>query len=370
MLPFEALRMRKPGISAIDGTLGSVDSGILAAVLFSVSGGVPTIIGQKNVSGVSRLVQGVYRVTFNSALANTNYGLLASARRAAAGTHDVMLAQPSRDTTSSRNSYSTTQVDVATQLQGGGTTGTDPILCMVIAYDPAGVSSSNYLAAASWTLSGTTVTLQRQTNVSGVARQAAGVYRASFSSALANADYDEHAMSRFTDFANMSLAISGQNRNTSGPRNLHSTASLDICGGRYNASSGSGMFDTARGSVLIGTPSVAPRGTLAKVRFSMSGGVATIVSQYNVASITVHATGVYRVNFTTPLVDTDYGVLASGKWNNSTDDDTPVISTDNNTSSGHTIYSTTGVDIAAKGYGGSLFDPDFVNVWVLKPALM
>lgn len=354
--------------SGIDGTLGSVDSGILAAVLFSVSGGTPTIIGQKNVASVTRLTTGIYRIAYSSALANTNYGLMASARRVANTGHDVMLVQPNRDSTSSRNSYSTAQVDVAVQLQGGGTAATDPALCMVIAYDPAGVSASNYLAAASWTLSGTTVTLQRQTNVASVTRMATGVYRPAFSSALANANYDEYTMSRFTDFGNISGPISGHNRNTTGTLNLHTTAALDICGGRYNAGSSS-VFDTSRGSVLIGTPSVAPRGTLAKVRFSVSGGVATIIDQYNVSSITVLTTGVFRVNYTSPLVDANYGVLASGKWNNFTDNDTPIISADNDTGGANT-YSTAAVDISAKGYGGSGFDPDFVNVWVLKPWLM
>lgn len=103
----------------------------------------------------------------------------------------------------------------------------------------------------------------------------------------------------------------------------------------------------------------------------MSGGVATIVESYNVGSITVQGAGIYRINFASPCTDSNYAVFGSGKWGNSTDDDTPIIGANCNSVSSRTFYSASGVDIVAHTYTSSgIFDPDFVNVWVLKPWLM
>jgi hypothetical protein len=352
------------GSSTIDGTLGSADAGIVAAVYFTVSGTTPTIVGQKNVASVTRQSQGVYRITFTSALANNNYGIMLAARGATTTDHFPILVQPNRDSTGGNNTYSTTTVDIVCQTPKAASQ-PDPALCGVVVFDPAAVSASNYLAAASWTLSGTTLTMQRQTNVGSMSRLATGVYRTTFASALATSDYSEFAMSRYPDFTSVSSPIAGQNRNTTLPSNLHSTASLDLCTGRLNASSGN--FEAGRGSVLVGRSDVAPRGTIARARFSVSGGVATLISSYNVSSITVGGTGLYRVNFTTPSSDSDYAVFASGKWGGSTDDDAPIIGADRFTGN---LYSTAGVDLSAYNWNASIFDPEIVNVWVLKPWLM
>lgn len=352
------------GAGTIDGTLGSTDAGILAAVLFTVSGGVVTVVGQKNVASVSQLTAGVYRITYTSALANTNYGMILGARRPSSADDRPGLAQPNRNTSVGAN-YSTTSVDIMTEIVSPTIAGFEPTHCMAVVYDPSAVSASNYLAAASWTVSGTTVTLQRQTNVASMSRSAAGAYRVNYSSALADADYAEWVMSRYADFTNYAIPLAGQNRHTS--RNLHSTASLDLCTGIING--GSTNYDTGRGSVLVGNADVAPRGTIARARFTVSGGVVTIVDQYNIASISRTAAGEFRVTFATPCVDANYGVACSGKWAGATSDDAPAIGPNSN-SDGNNRYTANDLDITAMGSAGFHGDPDAVNLWVLKPWLM
>lgn len=360
--------MRRRSASVIDGTQGSVDSGIVAAVFFTVSGGVATIVGQKNVASITRHAAGHYRINFNSALSDGNYGVLAQGRFADSSTDTPVLVQPNRNSSSGRNLYSTSSVDLLC-ISSGAVSGVEVVSCCVVIFDPQSVSA-DYLAAASWTVSGTTPSLQRQKNMGSISRHSAGVYRVNFSSALADADYSEFGTTRYGDFTDDAIAVWGQNRNTGIPSNLHSTASLDLCTGRLGWTTTVSNFDTARGSVLISKSNVAPRGTLARARFSVSGGVATLVSSWNVASVTYQATGCYRVNFTTPLIDADYGVICSGKFANFTDDNAPIIGPNRNSSASRNVYSANAVDIAARSTNGGNFDPDFVNVWVLKPWLM
>lgn len=355
------------GASAIDGTQGSANAGILAAVYATISGGVVTIVAQKNVASITRHAAGNYRVNYTSALADNNYGLMANGRFADSTADNPTLIQPNRNSTGGVNVFSTSGVDL--QCTGAGSaTPVEPAQFCCVVFDPDSVGS-DYLAAASWTVSGTTVTMQQQTNVSGVSRQATGVYRATFNSALSDADYSEFGYSRYADFTNDSVPLFGQNRNTTGPRDLHSTAALDLCVGRLNTNT-SGMFDTGRGAVLVRNSDVAPRGTLAAARFTVSGGVCSLVKSWNVASVTYQTTGCYRLNFTTPLSDTDYAAICSGKWNGFTNDDTPIIGINRNSSASRNVKSTSAVDVVAVNYASSLFDPDVVNIWVLKPALM
>jgi hypothetical protein len=358
------------GGGGIDGTLGSTDAGIVAAAFFTVSGGTVTVVGQKNVASVTRLVTGVFRVTFNSALANNNYGVIASARAPSDTTDRPMMVQPNRDSAGGRNSYSTSAVDVAVQYlnAAGISTTNDPVSCMVVVYDPQSVSSSNYGAAASWTLASTTLTLQRQLNVSSMSRHAVGVYRANFSSALPNADYAEFPTTRYPDFGAVANALAGQNRNTGIPSNLHTTTALDLSTAQLNQNGG--FFEPARGSVLIGNSNVAPRGTIARARFSVSGGVATLVESYNVASVTWQATGMFRLLFTLPCIDADYAVAGSAKLPNSTDDAVAMVGANCNSTASRDLYATSGVDVAAQNFAATAVDPAFVNVWVLKPWLM
>lgn len=371
MKPFEILRMGPGSSSPIDGTSGSVDAGILAAVMFTVVGTTVSVVGQKNVSSVTRLALGVYRITFASALSNSNYGMMLSARRGD-GSGDVpMLCAPNRDTTSGYNTYSTTTVDVVTQIPDGSNAATEANVVTAVVFDPSAVNS-NYLAAASWTLSGTSITLQRQKNVASMTRYAVGVYRATFTSALADANYSEFGTSRYpTTAANIASPIWGNNRNTTIPTNLHSTQYLDLSTGLFNSNGTfKGNYEAGLGSVLISKSDVAPRGTIARARFSVSGGVCTLIAAYNIASVTYQATGCYRLNFNRPCVDANYGLVASGQWGAFNSDDVPIIGLNCNSSSSRSKYATDGCDIAVKNYANVAFDADYVNVWVLKPWLM
>lgn len=353
----------------IDGTQGSTNAGILAAVYFTVSGGTVTIVGQKNVSSVTRRTDGKFQINFTSTLANANYGLLGAARFIDAITDSCAVVQPNRNSTSGWNTYSTSSVDI---LVSGvdSSTGFDPVSCAVVIFDPASVGS-DYLAAASFTVSGTTPTLQLNSNVSSVPRQATGVYRGTFTSALGNSDYSLFGSTRYADFTSDASALFGHNREATGPLDTHSTSAIDLSVGRLCGAGAGSFFDPARVSFLIRNSDVAPRGTLASVRFSVSGGVATIIRSWNVSSITYQTTGCYKINFTTALIDTDYAVFCSGKFADGTTNDAPGIGPNRkNDSPLRNTKSTTAVDIVSRGWAGSNFDSDFIDVWILKPWLM
>lgn len=358
---------RRRGSSVIDGTQGSANAGILAAVYFTVSGTTVTVVGQKNVATVTRNATGRYRVAFSSALANNNYGMLSSGRYVDGSTDRCALVAPDRDSTSGWNTYTTAQVDIDFTTVDSATR-TDPLSCCLVFFDPSAVGS-DYLAAVSWTMSGTTPTLQRQTNVASIPRVSAGVHTANFSSALASSDYSMFGSSRYPTFTNQAAALFGFNRNSTGPANRKTTALADLCCGKLQSATGN--FDIDRGGMLIRNSDVAPRGTLAAVRFSVSGGVATIIRQWNVASVTCNATGCYRIAYTTPLVDADYGAICNGQWSPAAgNNDAPLIGINSNSSASRNVKSTTAVDIVSKGWAGSAFDCDYVDVWIVKPWLM
>jgi hypothetical protein len=244
----------------------------------------------------------------------------------------------------------------------------EPGQCGVVIFDPATVGS-DYLAACSVTVSGTTPTVQRQTNVSSAPRQSTGVYRPTFTSALPSADYSIFGSTRYPDFTNDASALFGQNRNTA-----QTTALTELSVGKIaEAGALNQVFEPGRFAMVARNSDTSPRGTLAGARFSVSGGVVSILKSWNVGSITRTAQGLYRVSFTTPLSDTDYIVMASGKWAASAgNSDAPVAGMNHNNSSGNNVHSTSAVDIAfrAWGAGSPVFDPEVADIWVLKPWLM
>lgn len=357
-----------PGV--IDGTQGSTDAGILAAVYFTQSGGTVTVVGQKNVASVVRNATGEYRITFSSALANTNYGIILGGRFADSSSELVPLITPARNSTSGRNTYSTTTVDIFISLTNA-TAGVEPESVSAIIFDPSAVSS-NYLAGATVTVSDTTPTLQLQKNVTSVARDRIGLYRATYTSTLGNSDYSVFGSSRYPDFTTDSSPFFGRNRNSSGGFDAQTTSVIDTAVGRLNVTTAGQVFDPGRYGFLLRNSDVAPRGTMAAVRFSVSGGVCTIVRSWNVSSVTYQVAGCYRINFTTPLVDTDYGVVASGKWADTTVDDAPCIAMNRNTTNSRGNRTVNNVDIASFSWGAGtpVFDAEIVDVWVVKPWLM
>ncbi len=342
-------RMLGRSSSIIDGTQGSTDAGILAAVYFTVTGTtVNSITGyEKNVASVTRLAQGIYRIAFTSALANTNYGLVAGGRFIDSSGDEVVQATANRNTTSSYNSYSTTQVDIVVS-QAGSRTAFDPEHLAVIIFDPQAVSSA-YLAAASWTVSGTTLTLQRQTNVASMNRIGVGGYSVNFNSALAAADYGVIGSSRYPDFTNSDRPFFGISRNTTGPANVYSTTRCDLSTGKYPTGQTT-VFEPGRGSALFKDGASNPRGTLASVRFSVSGGVVTIDDQWNVASVARTSGGFFTVNFTSALVDANYAVIGNGRFTNFADYNVVSIGLNRNSSSGSNVHSTTQCSIGWCAY--------------------
>lgn len=361
---------RNSSSSTVDGTQGSTNAGILAAVYFTVSGTTPTIVGQKNVASITRNGTGNYRVTFTSSLANTNYGLIGGGRYADSGSDESVLVAPSRNSSGGINTYSTTTVDVICMTAAG--TAADPIQCGVVIFDPASVGS-DYLAACSVTVSGTTPTLQRQTNVSSVPRKATGVYEPTFTSAVGNSDYGAFGTSRYGDFTNEANPFFGRNRNSTSGFNQQTTGLIDLDVGT-SANNGFSLanFDPVRFSMIIKNGDVAPRGTVAAARFTVSGGVVTLGRQWNVASVTRQGAGLYRIAFTTPIIDTDYVVIGTGKWGDFSNDDTPLVGTNRNNSASRNVKSTSAVDIAVRawGSGASTFDVDAADIWIVKPWLM
>lgn len=367
MFPIQALQMRNSdGGPSIDGTQGSANAGILAAVYFTVSGTTPTIVGQKNVASITRNAQGKYRITFTSALANNNYGLIANGRWAdAAASDDTPLICPTRNSTGGFNTYSTSSVDVSITNQQG--IFFDPEVVGVVIFDPASVGS-DYLAACSVTVSGTTPTVQRQTNVSSSPRQATGVYRPTFTSALSSADYSVFGSSRYADFTNDSSAFFGQNRATS-----QTTAMTELSVGTLAAAGSLQNFEPGRFSMLARNSDTFPRGTVAGVRFSVSGSTCTILKSWNVASVTRSGTGLFRITFSTQISDTSYIVLGSGKLPATGVNEAPLVGMNRNTTLGNNRRSRTAVDIVTEIRGnvaGAIVDPEIVDVWVVKPWLM
>jgi hypothetical protein len=366
MFPFPSPLLLGQGSTAtIDGTQGSTNAGILAAVYFTVSGTTVTVVGQKNVASVTRLATGKYRITFSSALANNNYGMVCGGRWADSTGNNTPLITASRNTTGSINTYSTAAADIVA-CQGDGSI-FDIAQCGVIFFDPSAVGS-DYLAACSVTVSGTTPTVQRQTNVASAPRQSTGLYLANFTSALPDADYSIFGSSRYPDSTNDASPFFGPDRNTS-----RATGSINLdVGTLAKPTTPIGLFEPGRFSMLARNSDTSPRGTLAGARFSVSGGACTLIKSWNVASIAYNAAGLFTVNFTTPLVDTDYVIFGCAKWAASAGlTDTVIIGPNRNSTTGANVKSVSSLSLVSQSWGaGTPFDPETGEIWVVKPWLM
>lgn len=216
-----------------------------------------------------------------------------------------MSVAPNNNTVGGFNLYSTTACDVVCQEDNG--TPIEAVNCGLIFFDAA-ISSPSILAAAFYTLSGTTVTLAAQSNVSSVGRNNAGSYQINFTSNLADADYSMFCGGRAPNSASVVAPIVGQNA-TSGPNNKHTISAfseVDIPSG------GSSPVELLNGAAWAINASSPPTGVLAAVRFSVSGAACTIIKSTNVSSVTYIGLGTYRVNFASALANANYGVLAQG----------------------------------------------------------
>jgi hypothetical protein len=97
----------------------------------------------------------------------------------------------------------------------------------------------------------------------------------------------------------------------------------------------------------------------------------TVVKGSNIASVTRTATGRYKVTFTTPLSNTNYGVNASGRFADANDSWECVVAIDRHTGFG---FTTTAIDFecttTATGSGGTLFDPLYFSFEIYDPSVV
>jgi hypothetical protein len=101
---------------------------------------------------------------------------------------------------------------------------------------------------------------------------------------------------------------------------------------------------------------------LAMVQFTVDPGTlaVTIDKQTNVASVTRTGAGRYRITYATALADTFYSVQVSGRYANFTNNDTPNMGPNRNTTGGNNQYSTTQLDL----YNSAGFDINTCSVLI------
>jgi len=358
--------------SLVDGTQGSANSAILAAVYFTVSGTtVSSITGKnKNVSSVTRIGTGAYRIEFASALANNNYGVLVGGKRPDAASGRALRCQPAQDDAASFTSYSTTTLDVYVK-EHGSTSVVEPEMLGIVVFDPASIGS-DYLAAVSWTNSSpwTSPSIALETNVASLTRNLASSWRFAFDSALPDADYQVFGTAMYGPTSGNYIPQIGACRDTTGGYNSYSTTEFDFVGGILDVG---GSYDNGGGSLLFKNGAVNPRGTLASVQFHVDGTTRaiTILDSWNVASVTRHDDGRYLVTFDTELSDAEYTCFAFGRYHDAAGSAAPQISLNNDTTDGYNAHSSTEAEIIAGDSGStSLYDCDLVSLWFVKPWLM
>lgn len=100
------------------------------------------------------------------------------------------------------------------------------------------------------------------------------------------------------------------------------------------------------------------------VTFTTSGGVATIVAEKNIASITEFAPGLYHIVFTAAAPDTAYVVWGAGRFSPAADGTTPVMGSWRNAPQLTTGFD--GLCTANNGVGGN--DPDIATFFIAYPA--
>lgn len=339
------------------GPSGPADAGIIAAGFVTVAAGSPTLQKGKNVTSVAIPTAGILRVTMTSAAADTNYFVLCVAKCVNDTGEARPFISPSRAT--GNNNYSTTVIDLGYSVGGGAVL--ENISFLVV--DPSLIASSKVLAAAMFTLSGTTITPQDLLNVSAITRRGTGVYETTWSSALADADYSLLQMGRFANAGGEALTIQGNSSNTAWT-NRHSTAGAVGCYGLYY--DGSSFFDVEKCGALVMHADDLPGGYLAGASITVSGG-SIASSRTQRCSIARSATGRFRLTFSPTLPDANYGVLCIAKRVDQAAE--AVLMCFPSRDTGYGSYSTTDLDIFVCGAAGTTAtDPDRLEVFVFDPS--
>ena len=92
-------------------------------------------------------------------------------------------------------------------------------------------------------------------------------------------------------------------------------------------------------------------------------GVVSIRSQYNVSSITDNGIGDYTINFTTPMVDSNYILCGSVKYLDDSHGVHPANVTTPFTTVSAQVYT---LADAGTGIGGYVVDSDLVSVAIIR----
>jgi len=332
---------------------------VLAAAYFTLSGTTVTLVANKNVASVVRNSTGQYTITFTSTLSTANYMVLATARAAASYTEALECA-PSRNTTSGKNAYSTSALDVVCYGPGDSPAVAEAERVCVLVIDP---STADADAAALWQDPGGSLTLLSALNAT-VTSPGTGLYTVAFTSALADANYSAFCGARYPNGAGEQTPISNGNRNPTGSNNLHTTSAFsNFCGNNNGAF---GPSSVQYGGVFVRKASRSSAGVLAAVRFSVSGSTCTIIDQQNVTSVTYNSTGVYTVNFTSALANTNWVPICAGKWGDAAgNNNTPWVGAPGLSNATHTL-TTSAVTVATRFFQNSgPFDAATIDVLIV-----
>jgi hypothetical protein len=115
------------------------------------------------------------------------------------------------------------------------------------------------------------------------------------------------------------------------------------------------ITDTSGGSTNLTVPNTAK----AWVNFNGSGTVA-IRANFNVSSITDNGTGDYTVNFTTAMVDVNYGVVTSSVSSQA------IVKTADSWGAAGTNPTTTSVRVFNRTGGSNVEDPSHDHVAIFR----
>jgi hypothetical protein len=244
----------------------------------------------------------------------------------------------------------------------------------VVVFNPAGLNTSNYLAAVHHTNTSNSSngTIGSQLNVSNVSNVGTAVHEIIFTSSVPSVDYAIFGSAKFGSGGDSLFPLGvGQGANTISYDGGRLVTKVPVIAGQIVASTSHSF--PAVGSMLARFADTSPRGTLASgsIRSDGSGVTGhTLIKSWNVSGVTVTNSGLnYRVNFASALVDTDFIVLTSARYPNRSDNRTLSVGANRNTS-GNNNYSTTSVDLVALDSGSNQQGAHLLDFWVVKPWLM
>ena len=145
------------------------------------------------------------------------------------------------------------------------------------------------LAAFYATLSGTTVTVQKQTNIASVVRWGVGQFTVTFATPMANTNYGVAADCRMPNNTGFDgPATCGPDRNTTGGHGAYSTTAVDIY-----CQSNSGATDPVGISFVAYDPASGLGGILAAASWTIATSTATVLASQGVGGVVWKAAGLY-----------------------------------------------------------------------------